>query len=92
MEVVPPVTTLVSYETSNEVNMEKVLQSVVVGASSTSYNNGNVFFEIFFDMNSDLLSFDARTVFEAEHAKYLDMMHINKGKNLRKAMKKYLEE
>ena len=67
--------------------MEKVLQSVVVHASHTSYKNGNVILlKYLFNGSSGLLFFDVREVFEAEDEKDLSRMDINKGKHLRKAM------
>ena len=45
-----------------------------------------------FDGSSFLFSFDARGLFEAEHANYLDLINRNKGAHLGKKMKIYLEE
>ena len=81
---------IVVYSTSNEVNMEKVVHSVVVDVSRTSYNNKTSFFKYIFGGCSGLLYFDARKVFEAWYANYFDMVDRNKFTNLWNAMKRSL--
>ena len=81
------------YGTLNGVNLEKVLQSVVVDVSRTSYKNGKVLFlKYLFGGRSDLLLFGARSLFESDHLNCLYLIDRIKGTHLRKAMKRYFEK
>ena len=84
---------LVASATSDEFNVEKVLRSVVVDASRTSHNNGNIIFlKYLCDGRSGLFLFDTMEVFEAYHANTLDLMDRKNSTNLWKAMQIYFEE
>ena len=63
---------LVASVTSNYVNMDKLLQSVVVDTSRNSYNKRNSLYLI--DGRPAFLSFDKMAVFETYNTKCLSLM------------------
>ena len=77
----------------NDVNMEELIQSAVVGELRTSYNNRNIIFlKYLFNGHATLLLFYARSVFEAEHMRGLALMDRNKVTHLRKEIRISLED